>query len=287
MRSTKIGESVKTTTDAGSPSTAEAHCSAPYSTSSEGEIHLPLEKYFSMSKNAKPPPETIPAREIQQDKAYSDDGDEKMKTVKPPYSYVALISMAIQNSPGKRLLLNDILDYITNNFPFYRNLENQSWRLTLGANLSRHKCFMKLPAKGGKKRRSHYWALDPKQEVLFTEGNYVYRSQKRPVSYTSATWNPCRPSSTSLSRRPIMTPSYPIMNVNNATSLSLQSPSMLSVPTLALRTIKHAPLLPVHLQAHGQLSSDCSVPSSSVSLELFTYSSSTGTAEIGACSVPQ
>ena len=262
--------------DAGSPSTAEAHCSAPYSTSSEGEIHLPLEKYFSMSKNAKPPPETIPAHEIQPNKAYSDDGDEMMKTVKPPYSHVALISMAIQNSPGKRLLLNDILDYITNKFPFYRNRENQSWRRAISNSLSRHKCFMKLPAKGGNNRRSHYWALDPKQEVLFKEGNYC--SQKRPVkrvSYTSATWNPCRPNSTSLSRRPIMTPSYPIMNVNDATSftgsLSLQSPSMLSVPTLALRTIKYAPLLPVHLwlkQAHGQLSSDCSVPSSSVSLEL-------------------
>ena len=103
-----------------------------------------------------------------------------MKSVKPPYSYVALISMAIQDSHEKRLTLNGIYDYITKHFPYYRNRENQGWRNSIRHNLSLHECFMKLPAKGGKNGKSHYWVLDPNHEVLFEEGNYR-RRRRRPV----------------------------------------------------------------------------------------------------------
>ena len=185
--------------EAGSPSTAESQqCSAavtPYTQSCEREIRLALEKSLRMSKNTKATPEpvaTVPARAIQPNKAYSDEGDDKMKSVKPPYSYVALISMSIQDSPDKRLTLNGIYDYITKNFPYYRNRENQGWRNSIRHNLSLHECFMKLPAKGGKNGKSHYWVLDPNHEVLFEEGNYR-RRRRRPVkrvSYTpAAAWS--------------------------------------------------------------------------------------------------
>ena len=181
--------------EAGSPSTAESQqCSAavtPYTQSCEREIRLALEKSLKMSKSAKATPEpvaTVPARAIQPNKAYSDEGDDKMKSVKPPYSYVALISMSIQDAPEKRLTLNGIYDYITKNFPYYRNRENQGWRNSIRHNLSLHECFMKLPAKGGKNGKSHYWILDPNHEVMFEEGNYR-RRRRRPVkrvSYTPA-----------------------------------------------------------------------------------------------------
>ena len=310
--------------DAGSPSTAESHCSAastPYSTNCEREIRLALEKSLSMSKNTKPTPEpvsTIAAREIQPSKTYSDDGDEKMKTVKPPYSYVALISMSIQESQEKRLTLNGIYDYITKNFPYYRNRENQGWRNSIRHNLSLHECFMKLPAKGGKNGKSHYWVLDPQHEVLFEEGNYR-RRRRRPVkrvSYTPTTWNPCRPSfhaspygaeyyrpsAWPAIETPVF-PSYPtlpIMNVNhhnnNATSMSLQSPSTLPAPGSALTR--------ADLSAYGHSNAYHHFPyASRTSMEPmssrpviapyppppshlnFTYSSSAGTAAIGPCSV--
>ena len=149
----------------------------------EQEIRQALEKSLAMSKNAKTTPEpvaTIPARAISLNDTYTDDGDDKMKHVKPPYSYVALISMAIQNCPEKRLTLNGIYDYITQKFPYYRNRENQGWRNSIRHNLSLHECFMKLPAKGGKNGKSHYWVLDPNHEVMFEEGNYR-RRRRRPV----------------------------------------------------------------------------------------------------------
>ena len=107
-------------------------------------------------------------------------GDDKKA---PPYSYVALISMAIQDAPDKRLTVGGIHDYITKNFPHYRNRENQGWRNSIRRNLSLHECFMKLPAKSGK---SHYWVLDPNHEVLFEEGRYNRRRRlRRPVKQVS------------------------------------------------------------------------------------------------------
>ena len=152
----------------------------------EKDIRIVLEKTLAMSKNAKTPEPvaTVPARAISLNKAYTDDGVDKMQHVKPPYSYVALISMAIQTSEEKRLTLNGIYDYITNNFPYYRNRENQGWRNSIRHNLSLHECFMKLPAKGGKNGKSHYWVLDGSNEVLFEVGNYR-RRRRRPVKRVS------------------------------------------------------------------------------------------------------
>ena len=164
-----------------------ADSSAVQQASCEREIRLALEKSLAMSKNSSKNPEPVscvPAREIKLNTVYSDDGDDKLKAVKPPYSYVALISMAIQTSAEKRLTLNGIYDFITKNFPYYRTRENQGWRNSIRHNLSLHECFMKLAAKGGKNGKSHYWVLDPNHEVLFEEGNYR-RRRRRPVKRVS------------------------------------------------------------------------------------------------------
>ena len=151
----------------------------------EKEFREALEKTLQMSKSGSgktpEPVATVPARAIKLNPSYTEESaDDKMANVKPPYSYVALISMAIQSCNEKRLTLNGIYDFITKNFPYYRNRENQGWRNSIRHNLSLHECFMKLPAKGGKNGKSHYWVLDPNHEVMFEEGNYR-RRRRRPV----------------------------------------------------------------------------------------------------------
>ena len=39
---------------------------------------------------------------------------------KPPYSYIALIVMAIQSAPSKKLTLSEIYQYLQARFPFFR-----------------------------------------------------------------------------------------------------------------------------------------------------------------------
>lgn len=195
----------------------------------EKEIRIALEKTLSMSKNAKSPPEpvaTVPARAITLNKVYSDDGEDKMKHVKPPYSYVALISMAIQTSIEKRLTLNGIYDFITKNFPYYRNRENQGWRNSIRHNLSLHECFMKLPAKGGKNGKSHYWVLDPNHEVMFEEGNYR-RRRRRPVKRVSLS-SPYGPYYTSYSRTPYYPSMGPMSTMTDYSTFSSMRPSMMN-----------------------------------------------------------
>jgi hypothetical protein len=68
---------------------------------------------------------------------------------KPPFSYIALIVMAIQSVPNKKMTLNEIYQYLQCNFPFFQN-EYQGWKNSVRHNLSLNECFLKLPKAMGK-----------------------------------------------------------------------------------------------------------------------------------------
>ncbi|XP_063986258.1 forkhead box protein F2-like [Diachasmimorpha longicaudata] len=93
---------------------------------------------------------------------------------KPPYSYIALIVMAIQSSPDKRLTLSEIYTFLQQRFPFFRG-SYQGWKNSVRHNLSLNECFIKLPKGLGRPGKGHYWTIDPASEYMFEEGSFRRR----------------------------------------------------------------------------------------------------------------
>ncbi|KAL8198346.1 UNVERIFIED_CONTAM: hypothetical protein K2H54_006143 [Gekko kuhli] len=96
---------------------------------------------------------------------------------KPPYSYVALIAMAIQESPQQRLPVRGIYQAIAARFPYYR-LSQKGWQNSVRHNLSLNECFRKVPSRGTE-RKGHDWQFDPAFQGMFERGNYRRRKRVR------------------------------------------------------------------------------------------------------------
>ena len=126
---------------------------------------------------------------------------------KPPYSYISLITMAIQQSPSKMLTLSEIYQFIMDLFPYYRQNQQRyelakseietiasvrtpqqsptsikhhrcSWQNSIRHSLSFNDCFVKVARTPDKPGKGSFWTLHNECGNMFENGCYL-RRQKR------------------------------------------------------------------------------------------------------------
>ncbi|GMT11044.1 hypothetical protein PFISCL1PPCAC_2341, partial [Pristionchus fissidentatus] len=100
---------------------------------------------------------------------------------KPPYSYISLITMAIQRSETHMMTLNEIYTWIMTQFPYYRQNQQRcgrGWQNSIRHSLSFNDCFVKVPRTPDKPGKGSFWTLHGLCGNMFENGCYL-RRQKR------------------------------------------------------------------------------------------------------------
>lgn len=103
------------------------------------------------------------------------------KYIKPPYSYVALIAMAIHSSPTKQCTLAEIYQFIKQQFPYFQNGCSVNWQNSIRHNLSLNECFIKVSRND--RAIGNFWTLHPQSWNMFIDGSYLRRKRRFRISH--------------------------------------------------------------------------------------------------------
>ncbi|KAM9332769.1 forkhead box protein I3-A-like [Pholidichthys leucotaenia] len=161
--------------------------------------------------------------------------DHVLSLMRPPYSYSALIAMAIKSSPSQRLTLNQIYRYVSENFPFYSR-NKACWQNSIRHNLSLNDCFLKVPRNDADPGKGSYWTIDPNCDKMFDNGSFR-RKRKRKTSKNSA--DETQPLSSPSSTKP--SPERPSIPYTDPPVFSDATSSFLSqLPPSALQPASHS-----------------------------------------------
>nr|XP_060615676.1 forkhead box protein D4-like 1 [Anolis sagrei ordinatus] len=96
---------------------------------------------------------------------------------KPPFSYIALITMAILQSPRQRLPLSGICAFIRARFAYY-GARFPAWQNAIRHNLSLNDCFVKGPREPGRPGKGGEWSLHPGARDMFLHGSFLRRRRR-------------------------------------------------------------------------------------------------------------
>ncbi|RNA10417.1 Forkhead box J3 [Brachionus plicatilis] len=131
-------------------------------------------------------------------------GDHGRREGKPPYSYVNLITFAINSTPKRKMTLNEIYQWIAENFNYYKNAGN-GWKNSIRHNLSLNKCFRRVQRAKDDPGKGSYWTIDNSYQDLALN-NPVKIKQKIDFNHNSSSSNSPQANSSSMS---------PIINQND------------------------------------------------------------------------